>query len=147
MDLDVGVERAVGISEQTMRVLEVIAAYVLVGLFALGVYDLVREIVVLLLSGKLREPASVVNLIDSVLLLFIIVEIYQTVVAYSREESVLRIVIVAGIIAVSRKIISFRPGDTTGTDELAFAATFAILLSALVVALYVVRRTENDTSP
>lgn len=146
MDLDVELERVIDVSEQTMRIFEVVAAWVLVGLFALGVYDLVREIVVLLLEGKLQNPASVVSLIDSVLLLFIIVEIYQTVVAYSREKSVLRIVIVAGVIAVSRKIISFRPGDHPGVEDFVFAASFALLLLVLVAALYVVRRTEGETT-
>lgn len=133
-------------SERLMRILEVVAAYIIVGLFALGLFDFVRQIVVLTLAGELQDPTAVVGLIDTVLLLFIIVEIFRTVVAYSREESVVRIVIIAAIIAVSRKIISFRPGDSPGTSELIFAATFAILLIALVIALYVVRTTEQDAA-
>jgi len=141
MDDDFG--RYVIPSERLMRILEVVAAYIIVGLFALGLFDFIVQIVELTLAGQLRDPTAVVSLIDTVLLLFIIVEIFRTVVAYSREESVVRIVIVAAIIAVSRKIISFRPGDDPGTSELVFAAAFTLLLIALVIALYVVRTTET----
>lgn len=141
MDADFG--RYVLPSEQLMRILEVVAAYVIVGLFALGLFDFIRQIAELTLAGQLQDPTAVVSLIDTVLLLFIIVEIFRTVVAYSREESVVRIVIVAAIIAVSRKVISFRPGDSPGTSELIFAGTFGLLLTALVGALYVVRTTEH----
>lgn len=147
MDFDALVEP----SEEAIRFVEVAAAYILVGLFAIGVVDLLLQILdAIWLSVQtggevgITDPNVVVGFIDTALLLFIIVEIYQTVVAYTREESVVRIVIIAAIIAVSRKIISFRPGETVGTNDLIFAGTFALLLLVLVAALYVLRVTEGN---
>ncbi len=138
-------EALVAPSEQLLRVVEIIAAYVLVALFAIGVFDLLVILVDLVVSGAIFDPdagiGQIIAIVDRALLLFIIVEIYQTVVAYTRDESVVRIVIVAALIAVSRKIISF---DTSAAPEdlLLSAVAFAILLAAVVVALYVVRVTS-----
>jgi uncharacterized membrane protein (DUF373 family) len=101
----------------------------------------------LVISGAIFDPQEgideIVDIVDRALLLFIIVEIYQTVVAYTRDESVVRIVIVAALIAVSRKIISF---DTSAPPQelLISAGAFALLLVAVVVALYVVRTTGSQ---
>ena len=143
-------DRLVAPSEAAIRVVEIVAAYILVALFAIGVVDLLIQILEAVVasfrpggSPGIADPEVVVGFIDTALLLFIIVEIYQTVVAYTREESVVRIVIIAAIIAVSRKIISFRPGDTIGTDDLLFAASFGLLLIVLAGSLYMLRTTEG----
>ncbi|WP_435100712.1 phosphate-starvation-inducible PsiE family protein [Halarchaeum sp. P4] len=140
------IEDAVGVSERLMRYLEVVAAFVLVGLFAVGVFDFLLQIVALVRSGAIAQTEAIINLIDEILLLFIIVEIFQTVVAYAQERSVIRIVIAAGLIAVARKIISFHSGDYAGSTDATIAATgYAVLLLALVAALYVVQRTNVAT--
>jgi uncharacterized membrane protein (DUF373 family) len=142
-------DRLVEPSETAIRVVEVVAAYVLVGLFAVGVFDLLISIFELVRTGAIFDPDAgidqILTVIDKALLLFIIVELYQTVVAYSRAESVTRIVIVAGLIAISRKIISFRPSEFDSTEALILnAVAFAILLLVLVVAYYLVVQTERD---
>lgn len=135
-------------SETGMQLIEVVTAYVLVALFAVGVFDLGLRIAELTLSGAITRTAAVIGLIDTVLLLFIIVEVYQTVVAYSREKSVVRIVIVTGVIAVTRKIIIFRPSEyDTAASVVLNAASYALLLAVLVVALFVVRRTAAEGEP
>ena len=144
----VDLDRFVAPSETLIRVVEMIAAYLLAGLFAVGVLDLFISIIGLVRTGTIFDPDAgidrILSVIDKALLLFIIVELSQTVVAYTRDESVTRIVIVAGLIAVARKIISFRPGDFAGVTELvANAATYAVLLVVLVVAYYVVQTTER----
>ena len=148
-DVDVvDLDRLVSPSETLIRVVEMVAAYLLAGLFAVGVLDLFITILGLVRTGVIFDPEAgidrILAVIDKALLLFIIVELYQTVVAYTREEAVTRIVIVAGLIAVSRKIISFRPGDYAGPTELLVnAGAYAVLLLALVVAYYVVQTTEE----
>jgi uncharacterized membrane protein (DUF373 family) len=142
-------DRFVAPSETVIRAIEILAAYLLVGLFGIGVVDLLISIFELVRTGVIFDPDegidAILTVIDKALLLFIIVELYQTVVAYSREESVTRIVIVAGLIAVARKIISFRPGDFESLDALFVnAAAFALLLLVLVVAYYVVQKTEAE---
>ena len=143
-------DRFVSPSETLIRVVEIVAAYLLAGLFAVGVVDLFISIAGLVRTGAIFDPDAgidrILTVIDKALLLFIIVELYQTVVAYTRDESVTRIVIVAGLIAISRKIISFRPGDFAGVVELvANAGASAALLLALVVAYYIVQTTETGT--
>jgi len=138
----------VDLSERLMRYLEVVAAFVLVGLFAIGVVDFLLQIVSLVRTGAIANTDAIVALIDEILLLFIIVEIFQTVVAYAQDRSVIRIVIAAGLIAVSRKIISFHAGDYgSSLDGTVAAAGYAALLLALVAALYVVQTTNVATPP
>lgn len=135
-------------SEVAIHYIEVFAAYVLVALFAVGVFDLLLTIGDLVRSGRITDPSAVVGLIDTVLLLFIIVEIYQTAVAYTREKSVVRVVIIAGIIAISRKVITFRPDQASSEmGALLEAVALAVLLFVLVGSLYLIRTTpESNTA-
>lgn len=84
-----------------------------------------------------------IDLIDTVLLLLIIVEVYQTVIAFSRNEPVVRVVINAALIAIDRKVISFRLSEFSGVEE-AFVAAAAdtMLLAVLIASFYVVRQTD-----
>ncbi|MFB6217979.1 MAG: phosphate-starvation-inducible PsiE family protein [Halobacteriaceae archaeon] len=142
-------------SERLMRVVEVVAAYVLVFLFAVGVFDLglrIGDAVVAAFrpdtGSDITDPEVVVGFIDTALLLFIIVEIYQTVVAYTRAsgtQQIVRLVIYAGIIAMVRKAIIFRT-DTypTVVDALTAAASYTAILLGLGVVLFVTYRFGPD---
>ena len=132
-------------SERIMRWLEMGAAYFLVALFAIGVFDLGLSLYELLVSGEFTDPNAVIDLIDTVLLLLIIVEVFQTVVAFSRNEPVIRIVINAALIAIARKVISYRPGEYASVDEAFVAAgSFALLLAVLILAFLVIRRVDVE---
>ncbi|WP_435062930.1 phosphate-starvation-inducible PsiE family protein [Halobaculum sp. EA56] len=138
------IEDAVEPSEQGMKLLEVGTAYFLMVLFAIGFLDLLLVLVDLLASGEFTDPNQVIDIIDTVLVLLIIVEIHQTVVAFSRNEPVVRIVISAALIAITRKVISFRPGEYASIDQAFVAAgAFSLLLAVLVAAYYVVRLTGS----
>ncbi|UIP00701.1 phosphate-starvation-inducible PsiE family protein [Halobaculum sp. CBA1158] len=139
------IDDAVEPSEQGMKLLEVGTAYFLLVLFAIGFLDLLLVLAELLASGEFTDPNQVIDIIDTVLVLLIIVEIHQTVVAFSRDEPVVRIVIAAALIAITRKVISYRPGEYANI-EAAFvaAAAFSLLLAVLIGAYYVVRRTNTD---
>lgn len=81
--------------------------------------------------------------IDLVLYLFIVVELYNTVVAYVEARSVVRAVVHAGIIGVTRQIITFKPGDFADAQATLFAAVaYALLLLALFVGFHVVHREQ-----
>jgi len=130
-------------SQDLMQWLVLATAYFLLALFVIGVFDLLLGLVDLLVSGRFTEPVAVIDLLDTVLLLLIIVEVHRTLLAYAREEPVVRIVIGAAIIAIAREIISFRTADfETVDDALTAGGAFAILLVALVVAYLVVQRKE-----
>ena len=142
------IETFASTSEDVMRWLELGAAYFLVVLFAIGVFDLGLSLVDLFTSGQFTDPNAVIDLIDTVLVLLIIVEVYQTVIAFSRDEPVTRIVITAALIAIARKVISFRPDEFASTQEaLLSAVTFSILLSVLIAGFFVVRKVDAPRTP
>jgi len=131
-----------------MRWLVLAVAYFTLLLFLIGVIDLLIGLWELVSSGAFTDPLAVVDLLDTVLLLLIIVEVHRTLVAYARDEPVVQIVVGAAIIAISREIISFRieEFETVG-DALTAAGGFGVLLIVLVIAYFVVRRTESAQAP
>ncbi|TQQ82625.1 hypothetical protein EGH24_04010 [Halonotius terrestris] len=139
-------ERVLGYSEELIRYIEVIAALVLVVLFGIGVFDLGLQIFGTAVSGTITDPLVVVGFIDTALLLFIIVEVYQTVVAYTRESEtrrIVRLVIYTGVIAMVRKAIIFRTGEYADeTAALMAAGAYTLIILGLAVLLLVERNTR-----
>lgn len=128
-----------------MQWLVLFTAYFLLALFLIGVFDLLVGLYELIVTGRFIDPIAVVELLDTVLLLLIIVEVHRTLLSYVRNEPVIRIVLGAAIIAVAREIISFRIDDfETGIDALTGATAFAVLLLVLTVTYFSVRRDEPD---
>lgn len=143
LDLSRGTEP----SAVLMRLLVLVIAYFTLLLFLIGVFDLLLGLWDLVTSGAFTDPLAVIELLDTVLLLLIIVEVHRTLIAYARNEPVVQIVIGAAIIAIAREIIGFRISDfdTTG-DALTAAGGFGLLLVALVVAYFVVQNSETQDS-
>ncbi len=126
-------------SQTAMHWLVLATAYILLVLFLVGVFDVLIGLYELFATGQFTEPVALVRLLDTVLLLLIIVEVHRTLLAYVRDDPVVRTVIGAAIIAVTREIISFRLDDFATTDDaLVAAAAFALLLLVLVIAYYIV---------
>jgi len=137
----VSISRYASGGEQVMRWLELLAALMLVILFAIGVYDLGLQMYKLLATGSYTDPNAVISVIDTVLLLLIIVEVFQTVVASSRGEPVVQIVINAALIAIARKVISYRPSEfPTLEDAFVASSAYAVLLVVLLAAFWIVRQ-------
>jgi len=138
-------ERILAVSEELIRYVEVVAALVIVLLFAIGVFDLGLQIFQSALSGRITDPLVVVGFIDTALLLFIIVEVYQTVVAYTQESDtrrIVRLVIYTGVIAMVRKAIIFRTGEYSDEGAALMAAgSYTLIIIGLAVLLIVERRT------
>jgi uncharacterized membrane protein (DUF373 family) len=137
-------DRILAFSESLIRYTEVVAAVVLGVLFAVGVFDLSLQIVEAALDGSITDPLIVVGFIDTALLLFIIVEVYQTVVAYTQESNtrrIVRLVIYTGVIAMVRKAIIFRTGEYATEQAALFAAgAYTLLILGLAVLLVIERR-------
>lgn len=130
-------------SEDVMQWLVLGATYILLVLFLIGVVNLVVGLYELIISGSFTDPAEVILLLDTVLVLLIIVEVHRTLLAYARQEPVIQIVVGAGIVAVAREVISFQVQDFSDTQSaLAAAASLGVLILALVVAYFIVRRIE-----
>jgi uncharacterized membrane protein (DUF373 family) len=134
-------------TDQFVRVVEMAAATVFAILFAIGVIDLTIQIVESVRSGAITDPLVVIGFIDTGLLLLIIVEVYQTVLAYVQENDtrrIVRLVIYTGVIAMVRKAIIFRTGEyATPQDALFVALSYAVIIFGLV-ALLVVERVFVD---
>lgn len=138
-------------AEGGMRVLELATAFVLLILFAIGVFDLVLSLFQLVVSGEFTDPDAVIEVIDTVLVLLVIVEVFRTVIAFARDEPVLRVVVNAAFIAIARKVISFRfseftdaSGNIVYSDAFIAAAALGILLTVLITAFYIIRRTDPE---
>lgn len=139
------IQRLVGVSEVGIELLEVATAVVLVGLLLIGVFDLVVRIVESIISGEAAEIENVVAFIDTVLLLLIIAEVFRTVIAFAREQSVVRVIVDAALVAVARKIISFRPDTYASSQEaLVSAVVIAVLFLTVIIGFFVIRRTLPD---
>ncbi|MBP1988319.1 phosphate-starvation-inducible PsiE family protein [Halolamina salifodinae] len=137
-------DRLLAFSETLIRYTEVIAAVVLGVLFAVGVFDLALQIVQSAVAGAITDPLVVVGFIDTALLLLIIVEVYQTVLAYTHESDtrrIVRLVIYTGVIAMVRKAIIFRTGEyATESAALLAAGAYTLIILGLATLLVVERR-------
>lgn len=131
-------------SDFLMHAVETAGAVVFALLFGVGLFDLIVLIVESVQSGAISDPAVVVTFVDRGLLLFIIAEVYQTVVAYVRQQSprrILRLVIFTGLIAIIRKVIVFRTATyATKLDALMVAGTYALLLLGLGAIMLIDQR-------
>lgn len=128
-----------------MQWLVLVTAYFVLALFLIGVFDLLIGLYDLFKSGQFTEPLAVVELLDTVLLLLIIVEVHRTLLAYVRNDPLVRIVVGAAIIAVAREIISFRITEFDSPQEaLVGAGAFGVLLAVLIGTYFLIRWTEGD---
>ena len=127
---------------------EIAAASVFAVLFAIGVIDLTIQILAAVQNGAITDPLVVIGFIDTGLLLLIIVEVYQTVLAYVEESDtrrIVRLVIYTGVIAMVRKAIIFRTGEyDTTLDALYAAGSYSIIILALVALLFAERIYGTD---
>lgn len=140
------IESATDPSATTMQWLVLGAAYFLLVLFVIGLFDMMLSLYELLVTGRFTDPVAVVELLDIVLLLLIIVEVHRTLIAYARTEPVLRIVVSAAIIAVSREVISFRVDEYASGDEaLSVALAFAVLITTLIIGYVLLDRVDIET--
>ncbi|WP_435155102.1 phosphate-starvation-inducible PsiE family protein [Haladaptatus sp. DFWS20] len=131
----------VAYSKLVMHAAELVAAYLLVGLFVVGLIDFGVLALNLVREGRITDPRTLIELLDIVLLLFIVAEIYQTVIAYVESEAevqVVRAVVYAGIIAIVRKAITFQTDAFPTYDAAVTAAVaYTLLLVGLAFTLFV----------
>ncbi|MFB6156188.1 MAG: phosphate-starvation-inducible PsiE family protein [Haloferacaceae archaeon] len=133
-------------SEVLMELLELLTAFVMIVLFAIGVFDLGLKLFGMIQTGTYTDPEAVITLIDTALLLLIIVEIYRTVIAYVEDLTILPIVLKVGVIAMARKIISFRTGKYhTKVDALLSAVAYGFLMVVLVASFYYMHKSQQQT--
>lgn len=134
--------------ERVVKILQTAVASFLVVVLVIGVVNLVATFVQAVLAVEILGYKNAVGLIsttiDIVLYLFIVIELFRTIIAYVEAKNVVKAVIHAGLIAVVRQIIIFKPGDAgTPTEALLTAAVFVVLLFGLLLGFYLVHREED----
>jgi len=142
-------DRYAGLTDRFIHAVELAAATVFAILFAIGVVDLGLQIVAAIADRSITDPIVVIGFIDTGLLLLIIVEVYQTVVAYTQESDtrqIVRLVIYTGVIAMVRKAIIFRTGEYGSEQQALLAAVaYTTIILGLVALLVAERRYDRDT--
>jgi uncharacterized membrane protein (DUF373 family) len=136
-------ERYSVLTDRFVHGIELAAASVFAILFAIGVIDLCLQIAMAVGSGEITDPNVVIGFIDTGLLLLIIVEVYQTVLAYVEESDtrrIVRLIVYTGVIAMVRKAIIFRTSEYgTELDALYAAIAYTIIIFGLVGLLFAER--------
>lgn len=137
---DAAIDRTANVADQFINVVEIIAAWVFALLFAVGVIDLIIQILQAVRTGRITDPLVVIGFIDTGLLLLIIVEVYHTVVAYTQKSEthqIVKLIIYTGVIAMVRKAIIFRTGEyATAQDALFAAISYTVIIFGLVALLF-----------
>jgi uncharacterized membrane protein (DUF373 family) len=139
--------RFAAVTNRFIHAVELVAAAVFALLFAIGVVDLMIQIVDAAQRGRITDPLVVIGFIDTGLLLLIIVEVYETVIAYTEESEtrrIVRLVIYTGVIALVRKAIIFRTGEYATAQDALFAAVAYTVLMLGLVALLLVERGQGE---
>lgn len=134
-------------TDQFVHGVEMAAAALFALLFAVGVIDLMLQIVDAVISGQITDPLVVIGFIETGLLLLIIVEVYETVVAYTQQSEtrkIVRLVIYTGVIAMVRKAIIFRTGEYATTLDALYAAIAYTIIILGLVSLLLVERAETE---
>lgn len=134
--------------DEGVSIVQTIVATFLVVVLVVGVVNLlatfVRAAMGLELLGYKNATTLISTTIDIVLYLFIVIELYRTIIAYVETESVVKAVIHAGLIAVVRQIIIFKPSDAgTSTEALMTAGVYVLLLIALLVGFHLVHERDD----
>ena len=142
------------VSDATNRFIhgvELAAAALFALLFGIGVIDLAIQIAESVPTGEITDPNTVIGFIETGLLLLIIVEVYETVVAYIEQSDtrrIVRLVIYTGVIAMVRKVIIFRTTEYPSTQDALFAAfSYTLVILGLVALLFVERSVGSSLTP
>ncbi len=138
------------ITDAFVHVVELAAAALFAFLFAVGVGDLALQIFQAIRSGGITDPLVVIGFIDTGLLLLIIVEVYQTVIAYTQESDtrrIVRLVIYTGVIAMVRKVIIFRTSEYASSQDATLVALSYTLIIAGLIGLLLVERVYGSNLP
>lgn len=121
---------------------EVLVAGILVIITVLGVIDLTVETFASARVGLLTGP-KILHLVDTVLVVFVVLELFSIGFAYMQRRNVIPVVMEAGLVAVVRKLVAFEPG----ADALPKALALAVLIVAVGVTWYLLVRSHVTSAP
>lgn len=105
-------------------------------LAALGVIDIVIKMFEVTRADGFMSPEGITRTIDTVLVVFVVIELIRIALAYMNHEDVVGTVLEAGLVAVVRKLVIFE----SSADMLPKAISLAALILAVAVAWFLLRR-------
>lgn len=134
--------------DRAVTILQIVLAALLIVLLFLGVLVLMVEMGRTILGEEVFEIGTMLGLvnltIDVILYFFIVIELYKTIIAYVGARSVVLAVVHAGLIAVVRQIITFKPTEYGAGESIQIAGVYAILLFALLLGFVIVHKEEDE---
>jgi uncharacterized membrane protein (DUF373 family) len=104
-----------------VRGAEGVVTVLLVALLALAIVGLVVDVANAMIDHHILELATLIRLIDHVLVVFVFVELIAIAFAYLAGLGIVATVLEATLVAVARKIIAFEPGEHALERGLALA--------------------------
>ncbi|PKQ38635.1 MAG: hypothetical protein CVT59_00655 [Actinobacteria bacterium HGW-Actinobacteria-1] len=135
--------RRLGVFNKTMHVavdaLERAIAFLLVVIAALGAVDLIVEMYNAVSERGYLTPDTILRVLDSVLVVFIVIELFNIALAYMKRKNVIATVMEAGLVAVVRKLVIFET-NADASYVLMKAAALGILILAIGLTWYLLRR-------
>ena len=114
----------------------------------LGVVDIVVKMLEVTRADGFMTPEGITRTIDTVLIVFIVIELIRIALAYMNHQDVIGTVLEAGLVAIVRKLVIFESGD----NILPKAAALGILILSVGITWYLLRKVglcgmETHTAP
>lgn len=116
--------------------IEGVVVALLTVLAVLGVVDIVVKMLEVTRADGFMTPEGITRTIDTVLVVFIVIELIRIALAYMNHQDVVGTVLEAGLVAVVRKLVIFEGGD----KMLEKAAALGILILAVGMTWYLLRK-------
>lgn len=102
----------------------------------LGVVDIVIKMLEVTRADGFMTPEGITRTIDTVLIVFIVIELIRIALAYMNHQDVIGTVLEAGLVAIVRKLVIFESGD----NILPKAAALGILILSVGITWYLLRK-------
>jgi len=127
---------------RVVQLLERVLIVLLLLMAALAIVEVGFELYAAATGPGFLPPDAVLNVLDAVLVVFIIIELVNTAFAYIERKNVVGTVLEAGLVAVVRKLIIFDT-EATASYVLMKGAGLAVLILAIGVTWYLLRRSST----
>jgi uncharacterized membrane protein (DUF373 family) len=136
--------------DRSVKLLQTGIALFLVVVLVVGVVNLLATFVQAALAVEILGYNNAIGLIsttiDIVLYVFIVIELYRTIIAYVEAKNVVVAVIHAGLIAVVRQIITFNPQEVgEPRTALLTAGIYFVLLVGLLGGFFLVHWMDSES--
>ncbi len=105
-------------------------------LAVLGVVDIIVKMFQVTHADGFMTPEGITRTIDTVLVVFVVIELIRIALAYMNHQDVVGTVLEAGLVAVVRKLVIFE----SSADMLPKAIALSLLILAVGVTWFLLRK-------